>query len=138
LLGITQRGSCSARKLKRAQVLLKAHEDLSDEHIAEAVGICPATVHRTRKRFVEEGLEALDERPRSGRPQELEGKQQAHIIAMACSAPPQGHARWSLRLLADKVVELEIVESISHEQVRKLLKKTNLSPGRGSSGAFRR
>jgi transposase len=90
------------------------------------LGVGMATVGRTRKRFVEEGLEsALTERPRAGRALEIGGKQQAHIIAMACSEPPEGHARWSLRLLAEKVVELAIVESLSHEGVRKILKKRN-------------
>ena len=138
LLGITGRGNSFARKMKRAQMLLKADEGQSEEQIAEAVGTSPSTVHRTRKRFVEEGLEALNERPRSGRPREIEGKQEAHIIAMACSDAPEGHARWTLRLLADKAVELEILESISHEGVRNILKKTNLSPGRRSSGAYQR
>ena len=138
LMGITRRGNSSARKMKRAQMLLKADEGQSEEQIAEAVGSGLSTVHRTRRRFVEEGLEALNERSRSGRPREIEGKQEAHIIAMACSDAPEGHARWSLRLLAGKAVELEIVESISHEGVRKILKKTNSSLGGNSSGAFRR
>jgi len=138
LKGLTSRGKTQVRQIKRAQTLLKANEGLEDKEIAKAVGTSLSTVHRTRKRFVEEGLEALKERPRSGRLPEIGGRQQAHIIATACSDPPEGHARWSLRLLAHKVVELEIVESISHEEVRKLLKKTNLSLGRRSNGASRR
>ena len=126
LLGITRSGNSPARKFKRAQVLLKAHQGFNDGQIAQMLGVGMATVGRTRKRFVEEGLDrALTERPRAGRPLEIGGKQQAHIIAMACSEPPSGHARWSLRLLAEKVVELAIVESLSHEGVRKILKKTN-------------
>lgn len=136
LMEITRRGRSPARKLKRAMIVLKADEGRGDGEIAQMVDVGLATVGRRRKRFVEEGLEmALSERPRSGRPLEIGGKQQAHIIAVACSQPPEGHARWSLRLLAEKAVELEIVESVSPEGVRKLLKKTRSSPGRRSNGA---
>ena len=138
LLEVTRRGKSSARKIKRAHMLLKADQDLSDAQIAQAVDTSRATVLRTRKRFVEEGLEALNERPRSGQPNKLDGRQQAHIIAVACSSPPQGHAHWTLRLLAAKVVQLNFAESISPETVRKMLKKTNSNPGRKSSGAFPR
>lgn len=139
LLGITRRGISPARKLKRAQILLKAHEGFADGQIAQILGVGIATVGRIRKRLVEENLEgALNERSRSGRPGEIGGKEKAHIIALACSAPPEGHARWSLRLLADQVVELEILESLSHEGVRKILKKMASSPGRESNGAFPR
>ncbi len=135
---MTRRGKSSARKIKRAHMLLKADQDLSDAQIAQAVDTSAATVLRTRKRFVEEGLESLNERPRSGQPTKLDGKQQAHIIAIACSDPPQGHAHWTLRLLAAKVVQLDFAESISPETIRKMLKKTNSSPGRKPSGAFPR
>ena len=138
LLEVTRHGKSSARKIKRAHVLLKATQGLSDVQIAQAVDTSRATVLRTRKRFVEEGLEALNERPRSGQPNKLDGRQQAHIIAVACSEPPQGHAHWTLRLLAAKVVQLDFAESISPETVRKMLKKTNSNPGRKSSGAFPR
>ena len=138
LLEVTRHGKSSARKIKRAHMLLKATQGLSDEQIAQAVDTSRATVLRTRKRFVEEGLEALNERPRSGQPNKLDGRQQAHIIAVACSEPPQGHAHWTLRLLAAKVVQLDFAESISPETVRKMLKKTNSNPGRKSSGAFPR
>ena len=136
---ITRRGRSPARKLKRAMILLKADEGKGDGEIAQILDVGLATVGRIRKRFVEEGLEmALSERPRCGRPIEIGGKQQAHIIALACSEPPQGHARWSMRLLAERAIELQIVESVSHEGVRKLLKKTGSSPGRTSNGASRR
>ena len=138
LLEVTRHGKSSARKIKRAHMLLKADQDLSDVQIAQAVDTSRATVLRTRKRFVEEGLDALNERPRSGQPNKLDGKQQAHIIALACSEPPQGHARWTLRLLAAKVVQLNFAESISPETIRKMLKKTNSSPGRKPNGAFQR
>ena len=138
LLGVTQRGKSSARKIKRAQMLLKASQGLGDEQIAEAVGTSLATVFRTRRRFVEEGLLALDERCRPGQPRKLDGKQEAHVIAMACSEPPKGHSHWALRLLANKIVELGFVESISPETVRQTLKKTNSNPGKNASGASRR
>ena len=91
LLDVTRKGKSAARKIKRAHMLLKASEGLNDECIAGAVGSSAATALRTRKRFVEEGLNALNERPRSGQPPKLDGNQQAHIIAVACSDPPQGH-----------------------------------------------
>ncbi len=138
LLGVTQRGKSSVRKIKRAQMLLKASGGMGDEQIAEAVGTSVATVFRTRRRFVEEGLLALDERHRPGQPRKLDGKQEAYVIAMACSEPPKGHSHWALRLLASKVVELGFVASISPETVRQTLKKTNSSPGRNTSGASRR
>jgi len=124
LRGLTQRGKWSVRKIKRAQILLKADQGLGDEQIAELVGSSCSTVHRTRKRFVEEGLGALNERPRTGQPRKLTGKHEAHLIAVTCSEPPQGHARWTLRLLAGKVVELGFASSISPETVRQTLKKT--------------
>ena len=139
LLQLIRKGKASARKLTRARALLKADEGLSDEEVAQALHLGSATVGRVRKRFVEEGLEsALNERPRPGQRIKLNGKQQAHLIAVACSHPPQGHARWTLRLLAGKVVELGWALSISPETVRQVLKKQNSSPGRKSSGAFLR
>jgi transposase len=135
VLEVTRRGKSSARKIKRAQILLKASEGGSDAQIAEAVDTSTTTVFRTRKRFVEESvLEALNERPRPGQPRKLDGKQEAHVIAVACSEPPEGHTHWTLRLLAGKVVELGFAESISPETVRKTLKKTNSNPGGKSSG----
>lgn len=125
LLGLLRRGKMSARKLTRARILLKADEGLSDEQIAQALHAGVATVSRLRKRFVEEGFEnALKERPRPGQAPKLTGKQQAHLIATACSKAPEGRTRWTLRLLADKVVELGFVDSISPETIRKVLKKT--------------
>jgi transposase len=134
LLQLLRKGKSAARKLTRARILLKA-----DEQVAQALHVGSATVGRVRQRFVEEGLEsALNERPRPGQRRKLSGKQEAHLIAVACSSPPQGHGRWSLRLLAGKVVELGLANSISPETVRKLLKKQSLSPGRKSNGASQR
>ena len=135
LIEVSRRGKPLARTVKRALALLKADEGLSDRTVAEAVSINAATVARARRRFVEEGLEAaINDRPRPGRERKLDGKQEAHLIAFACSAAPEGHTHWTLQLLAGKVVELEFAESISLETVRQILKKTNSSLGRRKSG----
>jgi transposase len=139
LSNIARRGKSSARKVKRALILCQADEGLSDEQIAEALLVGASTVSRVRQRFVEEGMEsALNERPRPGQRRKLDGKQEAHLVAVACSQAPAGHARWTLRLLADKVVELEFADSISPETVRQVLKKTSSNRGRRRSGAFQR
>ena len=139
LLDITRRGKSSARKVKRSLILCKADEGLTDQQVAEAVMVGPSTVSRVRQRFVEGGLErALNDRPRPGKQRKLDGKQEAHLVAVACSAAPEGHTRWTLRLLADQVVKLEFTESISRETVRQVLKKTNSSRGRRRNGAYLR
>ena len=141
LIEASCRGKPLARTVKRALALLKADEGLSDREAAEAVSISAATVARVRRRFVEEGLEAaINDRPRSGRGRKLNGKQEAHLVAVACSNAPEGHAHWTLQLLADKVVAMEFAGSISLETVRQILKKTNSNPwnsnhGRRKSGA---
>ncbi len=100
-MGITRRGQSSGRKVKRALILCKADEGLTDRQVAEALMVGPATVGRVRQRFVEGGLErALNDLPRPGQRRKLDGKQEAHLVAVACSAPPEGHTRWTLRLLA--------------------------------------
>jgi transposase len=109
-------GRPAARRAARARILLKADEGLSDSEVAAAVDVGIATVHRIRQRCVEEGLDAaLGERPRAGAPALLSGAAQAHIIALACSTPPDGRPRWTLRLLADRVVELKLAERCSYE-----------------------
>lgn len=129
----TSTGSRKARQIKRAHILLLSDESgtnasKTDEQIAQALGISTSTVARVRGRFVQEGLgSALNEKPRPGQPPKLTGKQEAKLIAIACSTPPGGYARWSLRLLADKVVELDIVDSISYKTVGEVLKKVNSS-----------
>jgi len=139
LLNLARRGKSSARKVKRALILCQADEGLNDQQVAEALLVGAATVSRVRQRFVEEGLEsALNERPRPGQRRKLDGKQEAHLVAVACSQAPAGHVRWTLRLLADKVVELQFADSISPETVRQVLKKTNSSRGGRRSGASRR
>ena len=125
-------GTAPARKLTHARILLKADQSSEgpgwvDEQVAEAVEVSQPTVSRVRKQHFEEGLEAaLNRRPPNREyHRKLDGKQEARLIALACSEPPEGQARWSLRLLADKLVELEVVEEISYQTVRRTLKKTN-------------
>jgi transposase len=129
-------GKAPARTLTHARILLKADESgtraaWSDEAIRQALDVGLSTVARTRQRFVEEGLEAALERhkPRRDYRHLVDGECEAHLVALACSAPPAGHQRWTLRLLADKLVEREHIDRISHETVRQVLKKTNLSLG---------
>src|SRR5262245_51063210 len=131
---LTRSGNTATRKLTRARILLKADEGLRDEEIAEEVDRSVPTVERTRRRFVEQSLGALTERPRPGQRPKLEAKGEAHLIAVACSKAPGERKRWTLRLLADKAVELGLCEALSYETVRCLLKKTPLSPGNTSSG----
>ena len=139
LLDLTRRGKSSARKVKRSLILCKADEGLTDQQVAEAVMVGPSTVSRVRQRFVEGGLErALNDRPRPGKQRKLDGKQEARLVAVACSAAPEGHTRWTLRLLAGKVVELDLADSICRETVRQVLKKTNSSRGRRRNGAYQR
>jgi hypothetical protein len=126
LLKLTSKGMINARSMKRAQILLKADEGMKDESIMEALNSTRPTVERIRKRFVEGGMEkAIYEDKRPGSMTKLDGRGEAQLLALACSPAPAGHERWTLRLLADKLVELNVVESISHETVRQSLKKTN-------------
>lgn len=130
---LLSKGKADVRRLKHSQILLMADESQggrrwSVSRIAEAVDCGTATVERVRRRFVEEGLElALSpyRTPRREYRPKLDGEQEARLITLACSQPPEGRARWTLRLLADSLVELELVDSISHETVRQTLKKTS-------------
>jgi transposase len=124
-------GKAAARTLTHARILLKAEEGpagpgWTDEAIADALEVNRSTVERVRQRCVEEGFDAaLRPRPsRQVRLRKLDGAQEAQLVALACSPPPNGRDRWSLHLLADKLVELEVVDSISYESVRRTLKKT--------------
>jgi transposase len=124
LLELSSKGSIKARKLKRVMILLKADEGMTDPQIMTALNVSRPTVERIRKRFVEGGMEkALNEDPRPGQKRKLDGRGEAHLIAIACSDPPAGHDHWALRLLAGKLVELNVVDSISYETVRRTLKK---------------
>lgn len=126
----------SARILNRAHILLLADEGRTDADIAAALHVSQATVQRTRRRFVQDGLEAtMNERRRCGGPRTFTGKHEAMVIALACSAPPEGQQRWTLQLLADRLVELKVVDTISDETVRRILKKTTPSPGCARNGA---
>jgi transposase len=123
---VVESGRKLARKVTRARILLLADDGKKDREIAEALQVCVLTVHKVRKRFFnEKSINSLEEKPRSGKPPKLEGLRAAHITALACSDPPEGRKRWTLRLLADRAVELELVDTISHEGLRKFLKKTN-------------
>jgi transposase len=134
---VTRRGKTSARKQTRARVLLKVADGWGDAQIADALNIGQATVERLRQRFVEEGLAALNERPRPGKAPLLDAKGQARLIAEACSPAPEGHECWTLQLLADRVVSLGLADSCSYETVRRVLKKTRSSRGSNGGGAFR-
>lgn len=136
LRGFVGSGVAPARMVSRARILLKANHGeggpgWSDAAIAGALDVNPSTVLRVRRQFVREGLEATLVRKRPDRvyARSLDGAQEAHLIALTCGTPPAGQARWSLRLLADELVRLEVVEAISYETVRQTLKKTNSSRG---------
>jgi hypothetical protein len=130
---LISRGKADARKLAHARILLQADESdgggprRTDEQIASALNIATRTVERVRERFVEQGFEAaLLPRPsKRVYAHKLDGRQEAKLIALACSKPPAGKRRWTLRLLAEQMVELEIVDELSHETVRQTLKKTS-------------
>jgi transposase len=133
---MVSRGKAAARKLMHARILLKADAAAggpgwNDERIAEALEVGRATVERVRKEFVEEGFEAALERrkPRRVYSRKLDGDGEAHLVALACQEPPEGHSRWTLQLLADHMVQLEYVDQISYQTVRRTLKKTRSSLG---------
>ena len=125
---MVRRGRDSARRIRWAQALLKADAGWTDQKISEALDIGVRTVQRIRQRFVEEGIEvALGARSHMPRPhrRKLDGQDEAHLIALACSKAPEGHTRWTLRMLVDGMVELGYVHSVSHETIRRVLRKTN-------------
>lgn len=129
-------GIAPARRLTHARILLKADQGeggsaWSDTAIAGAVEVHPATVGRVRRSFVEQGLDAALERKAPDRvyPRRLDGAAEAHLIALACGAPPAGRERWTLRLLADELVRLEVVETVSHETIRRTFEQTRSSRG---------
>src|SRR5262249_23931166 len=128
-------GTHATRKVTRARILLKAAEGWEDNTIAAALSVGRATVERLRQRFVEEGLGALEERPRPGAQSKLDAKAEARLIAEACSAAPEGRQRWTFHLLADRVVALGLAASYSYESVRRVLKKRSSSRGCRNNGA---
>src|SRR5512147_286582 len=136
-LDVVRKGKTTARRVARAPVLLRAAEGAADEEIAETRHLGLSTVHRTRQRFVDEGLTAaLSERSRSGSPPALTGKQAAYLIALACSTPPAGRRRWTLQLLADRFIELRQIDMISPDTVGRVLKKTTSNRGNVKNGVF--
>jgi transposase len=131
LKSICRRGETKARTLNRARILLLANENRpkgaeTDARIADLLDVSESTIGRVKRRFVSSGLEpAIGEKPRSGRPKKFTGTDRAKVTAIACSDPPQGRNKWSLRLIADRLVSLELIEEISYQTVKRVLKKTN-------------
>ena len=131
-----QQAKANGRTLTRARILLKAGEGWSNAELMRAFDVSEYTVRRVRRRFQQGGLEAvLQEHHQTRRRHALTGEQAAHLIAIACTPAPAGHDHWTIRLLADKAVELGFVESIAKDTIHRLLKKTNSNPGNTSSGA---
>lgn len=137
LKAIASKGKRSSMQYRNACILLSCDEGehgkkVSNEQIAQVLQINPKTVERLKQRFVEHGFEAcINRKPYPVKPRvKIDGDFEAHLIAISCSEAPAGHARWSLRMLADKMVELKYTESISHESIRQVLKKTNLNRGK--------
>src|SRR4051812_47580596 len=129
-------GRLTLRERNRVQVLLRTDGGDTDEEVADALDICVATVAAIRKRFATQGLEAaLSERPRSGGPATFDGKVEAAVVALACSPTPDGRAEWTAKLIAGRLVELHLVESISERTVGRVLKKAGSSRGRRRRGA---
>ena len=137
LTKLTTSGRGPARMFTRVRILLKADQSdkgpaWSDERISEALDVTVQTIERVRKQLVEEGFDAVLSRRKYTQKvsrKKIDGDVEAHLVALSCSKPPEGRARWTLRLLADSIVELGYVQSISHEAVRQTLKKTNLNRG---------
>ena len=126
-------GKKSAREINRARILLLSEQGAKDKEITKLLGVWRGTVYNVGKKYKKKEhadiLDFLREEPRSGRPLEIDSTVEAKVAMIACSDPPEGCARWTLHMIADKVVKLEVLDSISHESVRGILKKTNLSPG---------
>lgn len=126
LTTITKRGTAAARVQTRARILMLLHRGRTPDAVASALAVGVATVFNVKRRYLSEGLTAaLYDKPRSGKPARIDGVARAKITALACSAAPEGHARWTLRLLADRAVSLGLVEAISHNTVKGVLKKTS-------------
>ena len=133
LTSYVARGHKKARYINRARALLFSHAGKDDQEIAKLLGITRTTVYNIRKKYHQQSydhiVEIINDQPRVGRPIVFDYQVEANVSMIACSEAPKGHARWTLHLIADKLVQLSVVDSISHESVRNLLKKTNLSPG---------
>lgn len=137
LQGILSKGRHSARKLKRARMLLLLSEGIVAKAVADKAGTGVSTVYKIWNRYFNEGenvKKTIEERPRTGQPPKLTATVKAHVTAIACSTPPEGSSQWTLKMISEKVVELGYVEKISTEAVRKYLKKSSSSHGRRSNG----
>ncbi|MEZ4527778.1 MAG: helix-turn-helix domain-containing protein [Desulfobacterales bacterium] len=129
-------GRNSSRKIIRARIILSCSEGRTCRQTADSLKVCQMTVFNTVKRFVENGPDfALDGKPFPGQPRKVDGKVQAAMIAIACSAPPEGHSSWTMQMIADRLIIPEAVDSVSDETVRQYLKKAKSDRGRGNSGA---
>ena len=144
LMTIISKGSHSSQTFRSAYILLncdegKYAEKITNEQISKVLKIGMRTIDRVKKRFVEEGMDATLERKPTSRIYDVkaDGDVEAKLVTLCCSEPPKGYAKWSLRLLADKMVELRYTESISYETVRRVLKKTTLNPGKSKAGSLR-
>ena len=125
---LISKGTEKARKITRCRILLLADEGKTDTHIMEVLKTARNTIRTVRSRYVKEGLRAaINEQSRPGAPKKFTRRQKAKITAIACSKPPEGRSCWTLRLIADRVVELELVDNISHQTVKRILKKTSSS-----------
>jgi putative transposase len=124
LTTLISKGQLSARCFRRATALLELHRGKTLDHVANTLSVHPVTVANWRDAYKEDGLQCLQDKPRQGRPINIDGPSRAQITALACTTPPEGRARWTLRLLADKAVELGYCDSLSHTQARTILKKT--------------
>ncbi len=134
---LTRKGRHAGRTVQRGRILLRLADGVSGYTVAAELGCCVQTVYQVRQRYEQQGLaRALGEAPRSGGPRRFDGAQRAALTALACTPAPTGHSRWTLRLLADTAVELCLVETISHETVAQVLKKTKYSPTASSTGAW--
>lgn len=142
LEAIVTKGKHNSQKVLNALILLNYDEDaakprtLGEQDIANVLKVSAMKIHRTKQRFVEEGLDVALNGRKAERvyKRKADGDFEAHLVALSCSDPPEGHAQWSLRLLADKVVELGYIEDVSHETIRRVLKKTKSSHGEKSAG----
>ena len=132
---LLSKGDLNVRVQRRARGLLELSKGKSYQYVADMFDMSYPAVHAWGKKYRTEGLKFLKDKPRAGRPIGLSGEQKAKITAIACSEPPEGYAKWSLRLLADRIVELDIADEISHTEVGRILKKTNYSPTERSNGA---
>ena len=135
LEGFIGRGKANARTIKRAQILLKSGDGWTIERIAETFGVSRATVSNVRTRYHEGGVAGvIDDKVQVNRRRALGGTEEAVLVALACSPVPDGHDHWTVRMLRDKLIELDVVEQVGHATVQRLLKKMNLSPGNVSRG----